>query len=98
MANLNRSWKRWMATGCLHSTHACAEYQRNVRAFKAALHPDRHIELGDILETTALRSGARGTKDQAEPLQPDVNKVHRRNFRVQNGARVVPVPHYRVIS
>jgi hypothetical protein len=24
-------------------------------------------------------------------------KVDRRNFRVQNGARVVPVPHYRVI-
>jgi hypothetical protein len=74
MANLNRVWKRWMATGCLHSTHACAEYQRNVRAFKAAFHPARHIELGDLLETTALRSGARGTKDEAEPLEPDVNK------------------------
>ena len=74
MANLSRSWKRWMATGCLHSTHACSEYMRNVRAFKAALHPDRHIELGDLFETTALRSSARGTKDEAEPLEPDVNK------------------------
>ena len=25
-------------------------------------------------------------------------KVERRNFRIRNGGRVVPVPHYRVIS
>jgi len=62
VANLNRVWKRWMATGCLHSTHACAEYQRNVRAFKAAFQPDRHVELGDLLETTALRSGRAGRR------------------------------------
>jgi len=24
-------------------------------------------------------------------------KVERRNFRIRNGARVVPIPHYRVI-
>ena len=43
MANINRVWKRWMATGCLHSTHACKEYIRNVRAFKAAFQPARHV-------------------------------------------------------
>ncbi len=61
-----------MATGCLHSTHACREYMRNVRAFKAAFKPDRHTELGDLLETTALRAGASGTKDAGTPLEPDV--------------------------
>jgi hypothetical protein len=64
-----------MATGCLHSTHACAEYQRNVRAFRKDFRPDDYTELGDLLETTALRAGARGTKDESEPLEPDVNKA-----------------------
>lgn len=70
-----RRWRRWMATGCLHSTHACAEYQRNVRAFRKAFAPHDYTELGDLLETTALRAGARGSKDEAEPLEPDVNKA-----------------------
>ncbi|MEN6534621.1 MAG: hypothetical protein ABFD89_13215 [Bryobacteraceae bacterium] len=72
MANLNRRWRRWMATGCLHSVYACREYQRNVRAFKKDFRPDRHIELGDVLDTACLRGGARGTKDETEPLEPDV--------------------------
>jgi hypothetical protein len=72
MANLNRVWKRWMATGCLHSTHACREYMRNVREFKKQFAPHDYTELGDVLETTCLRSGARGTKDEAEPLEPDL--------------------------
>lgn len=72
-AAIVRQWRRWMATGCLHSTHACKEYQRNVRAFKAAFKPDDHTELGDVLETTCLRSGARGTKDEAVPLEADMN-------------------------
>jgi len=59
MGNLNRKWKRWMATGCLHSTHACAEYMRNVREFRKVFRPDDYTELGDLLETTALRAGAR---------------------------------------
>jgi hypothetical protein len=71
MANLNRVWKRWMATGCLHSTHACREYMRNVREFKKAFAPHDYTELGDVLDTACLRSGARGTKDEAEPLEPD---------------------------
>lgn len=75
MANLNRKWRRWMATGCLHSTHACVEYQRNVRAFRKAFQPHDYTELGDLLETTCLRAGARGTKDEVEPLEPDVNKA-----------------------
>ena len=25
-------------------------------------------------------------------------KVERRNFRIRNGGRVVPIPHYRVLS
>lgn len=72
MATITRKWRRWMATGCLHSVYACREYQRNVRAFKRDFKPDRHIELGDVLDTACLRGGARGTKDEAEPLEPDV--------------------------
>lgn len=67
-----RKWRRWMATGCLHSTHACKEYMRVVRAFKRDFKPDDHSELGDLLETTCLRSGARGTRDEAEPIEPDL--------------------------
>lgn len=75
MANLNRKWRRWMATGCLHSTHGCPEYMRNVREFKAAFKPDDYTELGDVLDTACLRSGARGTKDEAEPLAPDLQSA-----------------------
>ena len=72
MAAIVRKWRRWMATGCLHSTHGCSEYMRNVRAFKAAFKPDDYTELGDVLETTCLRAGARGSRDEAEPLEPDM--------------------------
>ncbi len=72
MANLNRKWKRWMATGCLHSVYACEEYKRNVRAFKKDWKPDTYIELGDVIDTAALRTGARGTKDESEPIEPDM--------------------------
>lgn len=72
MANINRAWKRWMATGCFHSVYACDEYKRNVRAFREAWKPETYIELGDVFDTAALRSGARGTKDECEPIAPDM--------------------------
>jgi hypothetical protein len=46
---------------------------RLVRRFKADFKPDRHIELGDVLDTACLRSGASGTKDELEPIGPDLN-------------------------
>jgi hypothetical protein len=45
---------------------------RLVRQFKRDFGECRHIELGDVLDTACLRSGARGTKDEAEPLEHDL--------------------------
>lgn len=72
MANLVRNWKRFMATGCLHSTYACEEYKRNVREFRARWKPDTYIELGDVIDFTAIRSGAKGTKDECAPIDTDL--------------------------
>jgi len=45
---------------------------RLVRKFKRDFGPCRHIELGDVIDTACLRSGARGTRDEAEPLDADL--------------------------
>lgn len=35
--------------------------------------PDLRVDLGDILDTAAFRSGARGTSDEAREIAPDFN-------------------------
>lgn len=43
-----------------------------VLKFRDAFKPDFVAHLGDALDTTAFRAGAKGTKDEAEPIDPDV--------------------------
>ncbi len=67
-----RRWRRWMATGCPHAIYLCREYRRNVLKFKREFGQCTNILLGDLIDTACLRSGARGTKDEAEPLEHDL--------------------------
>lgn len=41
--------------------------------FAKKFKPEIRFELGDVFDTTAMRSGARGTKDESRPLAPDYN-------------------------
>jgi len=69
--NINRHWKRLMAVGCTHGVYACAEAQRNVLAFRESYKPHAVIDLGDVWDWAAFRSGAKGTKDEAANIAMD---------------------------
>jgi hypothetical protein len=71
MANINRVWKRVVAIGCTHGHKADKLRQAEVLNFCDRYRPDYRFELGDIVDTAAFRSGAKGTSDEAEPITPD---------------------------
>lgn len=68
-----QKWKRLLAVGCSHGIHADPKAINAVLRFREAFKPDACIHLGDFCDTTAFRSGAKGTNDEAEPIQPDVD-------------------------
>jgi hypothetical protein len=39
---------------------------------KKSWKPDITLDLGDVWDTAAFRSGAKGTKDESEPIPPDI--------------------------
>lgn len=61
-----------MATGCFHSTYACKEYMRVVREFRRKWKPAFYADLGDTIDFTAIRGGAKGSKDEAVPIDTDL--------------------------
>ena len=61
-----------MALGCSHGALACPKALAAILKFKQSFKPDLTAHLGDAFDTTAFRSGARGTKDEAEPIDPDI--------------------------
>lgn len=67
------AYKRGIAVGCSHGLHidpiAAAAVVRAVDEFK----PHVVVHGGDFCDTKALRSGAKGTPDEAEPIQPDID-------------------------
>jgi predicted phosphodiesterase len=73
MATPVRSWKRGIAVGCSHGIHADPLALKAVVRVVDEWKPSARIHLGDWTDTTALRSGAGGTADEAEPLQPDID-------------------------
>lgn len=60
-----------MAVGCTHGHLAHPQRQREVLQFKKRFDPHVAFDLGDLIDTAAFRSGAHGTKDEAEPIAPD---------------------------
>ena len=70
--NITRKWKRIMAVGCSHGLHADLKAVAAVLKFRNSYKPDTCVHLGDFCDTTAFRSGAKGSADESEPIAPDV--------------------------
>jgi hypothetical protein len=72
MANITRSWKRFLAVGCSHGHHADQALLKKVLAFKARWKPHTTIHLGDAIDLACLRAGAAGTADDAVDPESDL--------------------------
>ncbi len=66
-----RKWRRTVSVGCSHGDLADVSRQDEVIAFCQRFKPEIKFELGDVIDTAAFRSGARGTKDEATAIEPD---------------------------
>jgi len=69
---ITKQWKKIMAIGCSHGRYIDPAAAKAVLEFRQRFKPHRMIHLGDFIDATALRSGARGTADEADPIPPDV--------------------------
>lgn len=70
--NITRRWKRIMAIGCTHGEFANPDALKAVLKFRDSFKPQHRVHLGDAYDTRALRSGAKGTKDESAPLGEDL--------------------------
>jgi hypothetical protein len=71
MANINHQWKKFVAVGCNHSVFACRNAQDAVMTFTERWKPTTRIDLGDVHDFTAFRTGAKGTKDEGADVGLD---------------------------
>lgn len=71
MAAVIQRWRRVMAIGCSHGELANSEIQKQILDFKDKFKPEIRFDLGDIVDTAAFRSGARGTPDEGRAIEPD---------------------------
>lgn len=63
-----------MAIGCSHG-HLLNEVSGAAALrFKESFKPNRVVHLGDHIDTGALRTGAKGTPDEGEPIRPDLRQ------------------------
>lgn len=73
MANVVKSWKRVLVVGCSHGKHIDPAARKAVLDFKARFKPQRVVHLGDFCDTAAFRSGCKGTADESERIEPDID-------------------------
>lgn len=78
MSKPSGGWKRFLSVGCSHGFLADPEALKATLKFKRAWKPHRTFHLGDFMDVTAFRGGARGTSDEAVQLKPDL--VHGLNY------------------
>lgn len=78
-----RKYRRFLAVGCSHGALIDRDAAAAVLKFKRAWKPDVAIHLGDVGDYAAFRGGAKGAKDEAEALGPDIaaGKQFIRQFR-----------------
>jgi predicted phosphodiesterase len=72
--SITRKWKRVLGVGCSHGHLINENSAAAVIKFKESWKPDRVVHLGDHIDTAALRTGAKGSKDESEPIRPDLRK------------------------
>lgn len=65
-------WKKFLIVGCSHGQLADPAALNAVLAFKRHYEPHKTIHLGDFIDTSAWRSGAKGSADEAESVADDV--------------------------
>lgn len=63
---------RFAAVGCSHGHLANKRVLRGALRFMERWQPQTRIHLGDFTDLAALRSGAGGTKDEAEDIKADL--------------------------
>ena len=71
--NITRSWKKILAVSCSHGSCADPAALAAVLKFKADFKPQTVIHLGDFIDLPAMRSGAKGSSDESEPIRPDLD-------------------------
>jgi hypothetical protein len=62
-----------MALGCTHGSLIDRDAFAAVMGFASRYKPETKIHLGDVCDYAAFRSGAKGTKDEAVELGPDLD-------------------------
>jgi len=73
MANIIKPWKRIVAVGCSHGEHLAADMRAAVLGAIDRYAPHYRVHLGDAMDTTAFRAGARGNADETAPIAPDID-------------------------
>lgn len=67
-------YKRILGFACSHGIHIDPQARSAILNFRDAYKPHTVVHLGDAIDTAAFRSGARGTSDEAEPVEPDIDE------------------------
>jgi predicted phosphodiesterase len=71
--SIGKKYIRFVAVSCSHGKYADPTALDAVLKFKNKWNPELVIHLGDWCDTSALRGGASGTSDEAEPIAPDID-------------------------
>lgn len=71
--NVVKSRKRIVAVGCSHGRYIDPVARKAVLKFIGEFKPHTVVHLGDFCDTAAFRSGARGSADEAEEVEPDID-------------------------
>lgn len=64
--NVVRRWRKFFAVGCTHAGHLDLKAWGEVMKFKERFRPDTTIHLGDFLDTSCWRAGARNSPDDPD--------------------------------
>lgn len=67
-----QKWNKFLALGCSHGQYADPDCLAEILRFKKSFKPNLTMHLGDALDFTAFRSGAKGTKDAGEKVELDL--------------------------
>lgn len=67
------TWKKIVAIGCTHGHLGHPLLIPQALSFIEAWEPDIRVHLGDVVDTTAFRAGAKGTPDEQADPEPDTN-------------------------
>lgn len=67
-----QKWKRFIVCGCSHGLMVDDAAASCLLKFRDDYKPDATIHLGDWMDTTAFRAGAKGTKDEGADIDEDM--------------------------